>query len=67
MSLTTRALHFEETALKHKGLQTAQRRKSFDDNRSSLLEYLALKFEEKLQREENECFQRLKAQELQLT
>ena len=65
MSLTTRALHFEETA--HKGLQTAQLRKSFDDNRSSLLEYLALKFEEKLQREENECFQRLKAQELQLT
>ena len=57
MSPTTRALHFE-TALKHNELQTAQLRKSSDDNRSSLPEHLAQEFEEKLQWEENECFQR---------
>ena len=39
-------------------LQTAQLRKSFDDNRSS-------QFEEKLQCEEKECFRTLKAEELQ--
>ena len=53
MSLATRALHCE-IALKHNELQTAQLRKSFDDNRSTLLEYLAqeFEFEEKLQWEE---------------
>ena len=64
MALTTRALHFE-TALKHQELQTAQLRKSFDDNRSMLCEYVAERFEEKLQWEEKECFQRLKAEEMQ--
>ena len=45
MSLTTHTLHFE-TALKHNGLQTAQLRRSFDDSRSWLLEYVTLEFED---------------------
>ena len=44
MSLNTRALHFE-----HDELQASQLRKSFDDNRSKLLEYVAQELEEKLQ------------------
>ena len=63
MSLTTGARHFE--TLKHNELQTAQLRKSFDHNRSTLLEYLAQDIAERLQWEENECFQRLRAEEMQ--
>ena len=54
-------MHYE-TALKHNELQTAQLRKTFDDNRSTLLEYLAQEFEEKLQWEENECYSKLRAE-----
>ena len=64
MVLTTRALHFE-TALNHNELQTAQLRTSFDENRSTLLEYLGERFEEKLQWEENESHHRLSVEEMQ--
>ena len=57
-ALTTQALHYQ-TALKHNELQTAQLRTSFDENRTTLLEYLGERFEEKLQWEENESHYRL--------
>ena len=53
MALTTQALHYQ-TALKHHELQTAQLRTSFDENRTTLLEYLGERFEEKLQWKEGE-------------
>ena len=43
----------------------SQLRTSFDTNKSHLLEYLAQELEEKLQWEEDDGFQRLKAEELQ--
>ena len=64
MALTTQALHYQ-TALKHNELQTARLRTSFDENRSTLLEYLGEKFEEKLQWEENENHYRLSVEEQQ--
>ena len=57
-ALTTQSLHYQ-TALRHNELQTAQLRTSFDENRTTLLEYLAERFEEKLQWEENENNYRL--------
>ena len=45
-ALTTQSLHYQ-TALRHNELQTAQLRTSFDENRTTLLEYLAERFEEK--------------------
>ena len=57
-ALTTQSLHYQ-TALRHNELQTAQLRTSFDENRTTLLEYLAERFEEKLQWEENESNYRL--------
>ena len=64
MALTTQALHYQ-TALKHNELQTAQLRTSFDENRTTLLEYLGERFEEKLQWEENESHYRLSVEEQQ--
>ena len=59
-ALTTRALRFE-TALKH----SEQLRTLCEENRSTLLEYLAKRFEEKLQWEENDSLQKLKVEEMQ--
>ena len=64
MALTTQALHYQ-TALKHNELPTAQLRTSFDENRTTLLEYLGERFEEKLQWEENESHYRLSVEEQQ--
>ena len=63
-ALNTQALHYQ-TALRHNELQTAQLRTSFDENRTTLLEYLAERFEEKLQWEENESNYRLSVEEQQ--
>ena len=63
-ALTTQTLHYQ-TALRHNELQTAQLRTSFDENRTTLLEYLAERFEEKLQWEENESNYRLSVEEQQ--
>ena len=63
-ALTTQSLHYQ-TALRHNELQTAQLRTSFDENRTTLLEYLAERFEEKLQWEENESNYKLSVEEQQ--
>ncbi|OLQ11620.1 hypothetical protein AK812_SmicGene4496 [Symbiodinium microadriaticum] len=63
-ALTTQSLHYQ-TAFRHNELQTAQLRTSFDENRTTLLEYLAERFEEKLQWEENESNYRLSVEEQQ--
>ena len=63
-ALTTQALHYQ-TALKHNELQTAQLCTSFDENRTTLLEYLGERFEERLQWEENESHYRLSVEEQQ--
>ena len=63
-ALSTQALHYQ-TALRHNELQTAQLRTSFDENRTTLLEYLAERFEEKMQWEENESNYRLSVEEQQ--
>ena len=63
-ALSTQTLHYQ-TALRHNELQTAQLRTSFDENRTTLLEYLAERFEEKMQWEENESNYRLSVEEQQ--